>query len=137
MGFYRPRCGRMGMKLLKLLTETFSPSNKLMRKSYDDLVSSRKSLTQSILLSRREYDERQRKLSKEIEGRVKNKEGDLPNPMDTLNNRTSYTLSNQKNIEVLRRIQELETDVMSLLNNRGIGVFDEEDFEEEEILIPR
>ena len=125
------------MKLLQLLKESIYPSTKLMRKSFDDLVSSRKSLTQSILLSRREFDERQRKLSKEIEGRVKDKDGDLPNPMDTLNNRTSYTLSNQRNIEVLRRIQELETDVMSLLNNRGIGVFDEEDFEEEEILIPR
>ena len=127
----------MGMKLLKLLTESVYPSTKLMRKSYDDLVSSRKSLTQSILLSRKEFDERQRKLSKEIIGRVKDKDGDLPNPMDTINNRTSYTLSNQRNIEVLRRIQELETDVMSLLNNRGIGVFDEEDFEEEGILIPR
>ena len=84
-----------------------------------------------------DFRQRQRKLSKEIIGRVKDKDGDLPNPMDTINNRTSYTLSNQKNIEVLRRIQELETDVMSLLNNRGIGVFDEEDFEEEEILIPR
>ena len=72
-----------------------------------------------------------------IEGRVKDKDGKLLNPMDTLNNKTSYTLTNQKNIEVFRRIQELETDVMSLLNNRGIGVFDEEDFEEEEILIPR
>jgi hypothetical protein len=30
-----------------------------------------------------------------------------------------------------------DTTVMSLLNNRGIGVFDEEDFEEEEILIPK
>ena len=127
----------MVKKLLNLLTETFSPSTKLMRKSYEDLVSSRKSITQSILLSRKEFDERQRKLSKEIIGRVKDRDGDLPHPMDTLNNRTSYTLSNQRNIEVLRRIQELETDVMSLLNNRGIGVFDEEDFEEEEILIPR
>jgi len=127
----------MGMKLLKLLKESIYPSTKLMRKSYEDLVSSRKSLTQSILLSRREFDEKQRKLSKEIEGREKNKDGDLPNPMDTINNRTSYTLSNQKNIEVLRRIQELETDVMSLLNNRGIGVLDVGDFEEEEILIPR
>ena len=125
------------MKLLQLLKESIYPSTKLMRKSFDDLVSSRKSLTQSILLSRREFDERQRKLSKEIKGRVKDKDGDLPNPMDTLNNRTSYTLSNQRNIEVLRRIQELETDVMSLLNNRDIGVFDEEDFEEEEILIPK
>ena len=125
------------MKLLQLLKESIYPSTKLMRKSYDDLVSSRRNLQRSILVSRKEYDERQRKLSKEIEGRIKNKDGDLPNPMDTLNNKTSYTLSNQKNIEVLRRIQELETDVMSLLNNRGIGVFDEEDFEEEEILIPK
>ena len=108
-----------------------------MRKSYDDLVSSRRNLQRSIVVSRREYDERQRKLSKEIEGRVKDKDGDLPNPMDILNNKISYTLSNQRNIEVLRRIQELETDVMSLLNNRGIGVFDEDDFEEEEILIPK
>ena len=108
-----------------------------MRKSYDDLVSSRKHLQRSILVSRKEYDERQRKLSKEIEGRVKDKDGKLLNPMDTLNNKTSYTLSNQRNIEVLRRLQELETDVMSLLNNRGIGVFDENDFEEEEILIPK
>ena len=125
------------MKLLKLLKENIYPSTKLMRKSYDDLVSSRRNLQRSIVVSRREYDERQRKLSKEIEGRVKDKDGDLPNPMDTLNNKTSYTLSNQRNIEVLRRIQELETDVMSLLNNRGIGVFDEDDFEEEEILIPK
>ena len=50
---------------------------------------------------------------------------------------SSYTLSNQRNIEVLRRIQELETDVMSLLNNRGIEVLDVGVFEEEEILIPR
>ena len=125
------------MKLLQLLNESIYPSTKLMRKSYDDLVSSRRNLQRSILVSRKEYDERQRKLSKEIEGRVKDKDGNLPNPMDTLNNKTSYTLSNQRNIEVLRRIQELETDVMSLLNNRGIGVFDEEDFEEEEILIPK
>ena len=125
------------MKLLKLLKESIYPSTKLMRKSYDDLVSSRRNLQRSIFLSRREYDERQRKLSKEIERRVKDKDGKLLNPMDTLNNKTSYTLSNQRNIEVLRRIQELETDVMSLLNNRGIGVFDEDDFEEEEILIPR
>ena len=125
------------MKLLHLLKESIYPSTKLMRKSYDDLVSSRRNLQRSILVSRKEYDERQRKLSKEIEGRVKDKDGDLPNPMDTLNNKTSYTLSNQRNIEVLRRIQELETDVMSLLNNRGIGVFDENDFEEEEILIPK
>ena len=90
----------MVKKLLNLLKESVYPSTKLMRKSYEDLVSSRKSLTQSILLSRREYDERQRKLSKEIEGRVKDRDGDLPNPMDTLNNRTSYTLSNQRNIEV-------------------------------------
>ena len=125
------------MKLLQLLKESVYPSTKLMRKSYDDLVSSRRNLQRSILVSRKEYDERQRKLSKEIEGRVKDKDGDLPNPMDTLNNKTSYTLTNQRNIEVLRRIQELETDVMSLLNNRGIGVFDENDFEEEEILIPK
>ena len=125
------------MKLLHLLKESIYPSTKLMRKSYDDLVSSRRNLQRSILVSRKEYDERQRKLSKEIEGRVKDKDGDLPNPMDTLNNKTSYTLTNQRNIEVLRRIQELETDVMSLLNNRGIGVFDEDDFEEEEILIPK
>ncbi len=125
------------MKLLQLLKESIYPSTKLMRKSYDDLVSSRRNLQRCILVSRKEYDERQRKLSKEIEGRVKDKDGNLRNPMDTLNNKTSYTLSNQRNIEVLRRIQELETDVMSLLNNRGIGVFDEDDFEEEEILIPR
>jgi len=125
------------MKLLNLLKESIYPSTKLMRKSYDDLVSSRRNLQRSILVSRKEYDERQRKLSKEIEGRVRDDEGRLLNPMDTLNNKTSYTLSNQRNIEVLRRIQELETDVMSLLNNRGIGVFDEEDFEEEEILIPK
>ena len=100
-------------------------------------MSSRINLQRSILLSRKEFDERQSKLSKEIIGRVKDKDGDLPNPIDTINNRTFYTLSNQRNIEVLRRIQELETDVMSLLNNRGIGVFDEADFEEEGILIPR
>ncbi len=125
------------MKLLQLLKESIYPSTKLMSKSYDDLVSSRRNLQRSILVSRKEYDERQRKLSKEIEGRVRDDEGRLPNPMDTLNNKTSYSLSNQRNIEVLRRIQELETDVMSLLNNRGIGVFDEDDFEEEEILIPK
>ena len=125
------------MKLLQLLKENIYPSTKLMRKSYDDLVSSRRNLQRSILVSRKEYDERQRKLSKEIEGRVRDDEGRLLNPMDTLNNKTSYTLSNQKNIEVLRKLQDLETDVMSLLNNRGIGVFDEDDFEEEEILIPK
>ena len=125
------------MKLLNLLKESLSPSSKLMRKSYEDLVSSRKNLTQSILLSKKEFDEKQRKLSNDIKKRVKNSEGDLPNPLDTLKNNTSYTLSNQKNIEVLRRIQELETDVMSLINNRGIEVSYEDDFEEEEILIPK
>ena len=125
------------MKLLNLLKESLSPSSKLMRKSYEDLVSSRKNLTQSILLSKKEFDDKQRKLSKDIKKRVKNSEGDLPNPLDTLKNNTSYTLSNQKNIEVLRRIQELETDVMSLINNRGIEVSYEDDFEEEEILIPK
>ena len=125
------------MKLLQLLKENVYPSTKLMRKSYDDLVSSRKHLQRSILVSRKEYDERQRKLSRKITGRVKDRGGELPNPMDTLNNKTSYTLSNQRNIEVLRRIQELETDVMSLINNRGIEVSYEDDFEEEEILIPK
>lgn len=125
------------MKLLNLLKESLSPSSKLMRKSYEDLVSSRKNLTQSILLSKKEFDDKQRKLSNDIKKRVKNSEGDLPNPLDTLKNNTSYTLSNQKNIEVLRRIQELETDVMSLINNRGIEVSYEDDFEEEEILIPK
>ena len=125
------------MKLLNLLKESLSPSSKLMRKSYENLVSSRKNLTQSILLSKKEFDDKQRKLSNDIKKRVKNSEGDLPNPLDTLKNNTSYTLSNQKNIEVLRRIQELETDVMSLINNRGIEVSYEDDFEEEEILIPK
>ena len=125
------------MKLLQLLNESIYPSTKLMRKSYDDLVSSRRNLQRSIFLSRKEYDERQRKLSKEIKGRVRDKDGKLLNPIDTVDNKTSYTLSSQRNIEVLRRIQELETNVMSLLNNRGIGVFDENDLEEEEILIPR
>ena len=125
------------MKLLQLLNESIYPSTKLMRKSYDDLVSSRRNLQRSIFLSRKEYDERQRKLSKEIEGRVKDKDGKLLNPIETLDNKTSYTLNNQKNISVLRRIQGLETDVMSLLNNRGIPVFDEDDFDNEEILIPK
>ena len=125
------------MKLLNLLKESLSPSSKLMRKSYEDLVSSRKNLTQSILLSKKEFDDKQRKLSNDIKKRVKNSEGDLPNPLDTLKNNTSYTLSNQKNIEVLRRIQELETDVMSLINNRGIGVSFVDDFDDVSILLPR
>ena len=68
---------------------------------------------------------------------MKNSEGNLPNPLDTLKNNTSYTLSNQKNIEVLRRIQELETDVMSLINNRGIEVSYVDDFDDVSILLPR
>ena len=57
--------------------------------------------------------------------------------MGTLKNRTFYTLSNQKNIEGLRRIQELETDVMSLINNRGIEVSYVDDFDDVSILLPQ
>ena len=125
------------MYLQPLLLEGVYPSTRLLVQSYEDLVSSRKSLTRSILLSRKEFDSRQEKLSHDIRKRVKDSDGKLPNPSETIDSRTSYILSNQRNTEVLRTIQSLETDVMTLLNNRGIQVGFVDDFEEESVLTPR
>ena len=125
------------MYLQPLLLEGVYPSTRLLVQSYEDLVSSRKSLTRSILLSRQEYNSRQKKLSQDIRKRVKDSDGKLVNPSETLDNRTSYTLSNQRNTEVLRMIQSLETDLMTLLNNRGIEVGFVDDYEEESVLTPK
>ena len=125
------------MYLQPLLLEGVYPSTRLLVQSYEDLVSSRKSLTRSILLSRKEYDSRQKKLSQDIRKRVKDSDGKLVNPSETLDLRTSYTLSNQRNTEVLRTIQSLETDLMTLLNNRGIQVGFVDDYEEESVLTPK
>ena len=108
-----------------------------MMMSYENLVSSRRNLQRCILVSRKEYLEKQNRLSARIEKRVKNEDGSLPTQIDSFDNRTSYTITNQKNIQVLRRLQELETDVMNLLNGRGVDVFDVDDFEEEVILVPK
>ena len=125
------------MKLLNIIKESIYPSSKLMMMSYENLVSSRRNLQRCILVSRKEYLEKQNRLSARIEKRVKNKDGSLPTQIDSFDNRTSYTITNQKNIQVLRRLQELETDVMNLLNGRGVDVFDVDDFEEEVILVPK
>ena len=120
-----------------LLSEGIYPSTRLLVQSYEDLVSSRKSLTKSILLSRKEFDKRQERLSYDIRNRVKDEDGNPTNPSQQLDNRTSYSLSTKRNTDVLRRIQELEVDVMTLLNNRGIQIGFEDDYEEESIIIPR
>ena len=125
------------MMMKPLLLEGIYPSTRLLVQSYEDLVSSRKSLTRSILLSRKEFDKRQERLSYDIRNRVKDDEGNPPNPSQQLDNRTSYSLSTKRNTDVLRRIQELEVDVMTLLNNRGIQIGFESDYEEESIIIPR
>ena len=122
---------------MKPLLEGIYPSTRLLVQSYEDLVSSRKSLTKSILLSRKEFDKRQKKLSYDIRNRVKDEDGNPTNPSQQLDNRTSYSLSTKRNTDVLRRIQELEVDVMSLLNTRGIEIGFESDYEEESIIIPR
>ena len=125
------------MKLLRLLKESLSPSQDRMKKSYDDLVSSRRNLTSSILLSRKEYDDKYGDLSNKIKNRKRKGKGTIYSPTDLNSLQLSYRVSNEKNFQILRKVNELETDVMDLLNSRGVVVFDQDDFDEENVFIPR